>query len=108
MDTLAAAPAVRAARGWTPSWPSPPTTRQAARGELVELKADPGRASLETLPGEIGELERVRALGPPADLFDDAPEQPVTAWRSRAAAEYLSDLRARPRAATGAGRGRTR
>jgi hypothetical protein len=47
-----------------------------ARGELVELKADPGRATLETLLGEIGELERVRALGPPADLFDDAPEQP--------------------------------
>jgi len=72
--------------------------RDRGRGELAELKADPGRASLETLLGEIDKLERARALGLPADLFDDAPEQLVAAWRSRAAAEYPSDLRARPRA----------
>lgn len=49
------------------------------------------------LLGEIDKLEGVRALGLPAGLFDDAPEQLVAAWRSRAATEYPADLRARPR-----------
>jgi hypothetical protein len=83
-------------------------------GFLAELKADPGRVGLRTLLEEIEKLERVRAIGLPADLFADASERQVAAWRARAAKLYRSDLRAagepvrltlRPRCA---GRGRRR
>jgi TnpA family transposase len=63
-------------------------------GFLAELKADPGRVGLRTLLEEIEKLERVRAIGLPADLFADASERQVTAWRARAAKLYPSDLRA--------------
>ncbi|MEP6462278.1 MAG: DUF4158 domain-containing protein, partial [Frankiaceae bacterium] len=68
----------------------------AERGLLAELKTDPGRASLETLLAEIDKLARVRGLGLPVDLFTGATDTLVLAWRSRAAQEYPSDLRARP------------
>jgi hypothetical protein len=67
----------------------------AGRGRLAELKADPGRPSLETLLTEVDKLERLRMLGLPDGLFTDAPEKLVGAWRARAAKEYPSDLRAR-------------
>ncbi len=63
-------------------------------GFLAELKADPGRVGLRTLLEEIEKLERVRAIGLPGDLFADASERQVTAWRARAAKLYPSDLRA--------------
>jgi len=59
---------------------------------LQELKADPGQPGLETLLGEIGKLERVKAVGLPAGLFADVPEKLVGAWRSRAARMYPSDF----------------
>ncbi len=65
---------------------------------LAELKADPGRVGLKTLLTEIEKLERVRAIGLPADLFAHASERQVAAWRARAAALYPSDLRAAPEA----------
>jgi Domain of unknown function (DUF4158) len=64
------------------------------RGLLAKLKVDPGRISLETLLREIDKLTAVRALGLPADLFADALEKLVDAWRARAARSYPSDLRA--------------
>jgi hypothetical protein len=67
----------------------------AGRGRLAELRADPGRPSLETLLTEVDKLERLRMLGLPDGLFTDAPEKLVGAWRARAAKEYPSDLRAR-------------
>jgi hypothetical protein len=66
-------------------------------GVLAELKSDPARVSLESLLGEIDKLERIRGLGLPEDLFAGAPEVMVAAWRARAAVEYPSDLRDRPR-----------
>jgi len=42
---------------------------------LTELKADPGQLGVETMLKEISKLERVRAIGLPADLFADT-------WRS--------------------------
>lgn len=66
-------------------------------GLLAELKADPGQVGLETLLREIDKLTAVRALGLPAELFADASEKLVEAWRSRAARSYPSDLRAAPR-----------
>jgi len=49
-----------------------------------------------TILEEIDKLERVRALGLPADLFADCSEKLLGAWRARAAACYPSDLRAMP------------
>jgi hypothetical protein len=65
-------------------------------GVLAELKSDPGRPSLTTVLEEIDKLERVLALGLPADLFADCSEKLIAAWRARAAAAYPSDLRAMP------------
>lgn len=63
---------------------------------LTELKADPGQVGLETLLKEVEKLERVRALGLPSDLFADASEKVVAAWRARAATLYPSDFRIAP------------
>lgn len=63
---------------------------------LQELKADPGQPGLETLLAEITKLERVQAIGLPDSLLADAPEKLVTAWRSRAARMYPSDLAKAP------------
>ncbi len=67
------------------------------RGVLGELKADPGQVSLDSLLAEVDKLERIRSLGLPAGLFAGAPDPVVGAWRARAALEYPSDLRERPR-----------
>jgi Domain of unknown function (DUF4158) len=66
-------------------------------GLLVELKRDPGKASLNTILEEIDKLERVRSLGLPADLFEDCSEKLLAAWRARAAATYPAHLRAMPK-----------
>ncbi|MFN2506059.1 MAG: Tn3 family transposase [Acidimicrobiales bacterium] len=63
---------------------------------LGELKADPTRLTLETMLAEIDKLQRLRRLGVPADLFADASEKLVAAWRARAANAYPSDLRRCP------------
>jgi hypothetical protein len=57
--------------------PTSPGPRQ--QELLAELKADPGRASLETLLSEVNKLERVRALGLLADLFDGATDTLISA-----------------------------
>src|SRR5215467_4239249 len=67
------------------------------RGVLGELKADPGQISLDSLLAEVDKLERIRSLGLPAGLFAGAPDPVVGAWRARAALEYPSGLRERPR-----------
>jgi TnpA family transposase len=67
------------------------------RGVLAELKADPGPISLDSLLSEVDKLERIRSLDLPAGLFADIPDPVVAAWRARAAQEYPSDLRERPR-----------
>ncbi len=68
-----------------------------ARGGLLsELKADPGQASLDTLLAEVDKLTAVRELGLPADVFADASEKLLVAWRARAARSWPSDLRDAP------------
>lgn len=67
------------------------------QGMYAELRSDPGPAGLESLLAEIARLERVRAIGLPADLFSKAEEKRVALWRARAAAEHLAWLRAHPR-----------
>lgn len=60
---------------------------------LTELKADPGRVNLDTMLRELAKLDHVRSLGIPADLFADASERTVEAWRARASRAYPSDFR---------------
>ena len=69
----------------------------ASRDLLAQLKADPGRVGLETLLREIDKLNAVRSLRLPADLFADASDKLIEAWRARASRCYPSDLRAAPR-----------
>ena len=68
----------------------------AGRNLLAELKSDPGKVSLETLLREIGKLTAVRSLALPADLFADASDKLVEAWRARAARMFPSHLRDAP------------
>ena len=63
-------------------------------GLLAQIKADPGRVSLETLLGEVDKLTQVKALGLPASLFAGVSERVVAAWTARAMRAYPSDLRA--------------
>jgi TnpA family transposase len=65
-----------------------------ASGLLADLKADPGRLGLDTLLTEIEKLARVRAIHLPRTLFADSSDKLVMTWRTRAAAQYGSDLRA--------------
>ncbi|MFE9328502.1 DUF4158 domain-containing protein [Nocardia sp. NPDC052278] len=66
------------------------------RNLLAELKSDPGKVSLETLLREIEKLSAVRALKLPPELFADASEKLVDAWRARAARMFPSHLRDAP------------
>jgi hypothetical protein len=67
---------------------------------FTELKADPGKLGLETLLSEITKLKRVRAIGLPADLFDDVAEKRVARWRARCGTPR-ADARAAALPATG-------
>ncbi|MGH7743885.1 MAG: Tn3 family transposase [Candidatus Dormibacteria bacterium] len=66
------------------------------RSFLQELKEDPGPIQLDTLLTEITKLERVKAIGLPAGLFDDVSEKVVAGWRARAMTMYPSDFAAAP------------
>ncbi len=60
------------------------STADRAAGMLAQIKADPGRVSLETLLGEVNKLSQVKALGLPAGLFAGVSERVVGAWTARA------------------------
>jgi hypothetical protein len=61
-------------------------------GQLAVLKADPGPLGLDTLLVEVGKLNAVRAVGLPGDLFAEASDRIVAAWRARAARMFPSDF----------------
>ncbi|MGW4801717.1 Tn3 family transposase, partial [Nonomuraea sp. NPDC004297] len=61
---------------------------------MQELKEDPGPLQLETLLAEIVKLERVKAIGLPAALFEGVSEKVVAGWRARAMKMYPSDFEA--------------
>lgn len=69
---------------------------RAARLTLVDLKADPGRPTLDNVLAQIARLQRVRQLGLPPDLFADVAPKVIHVYRQRAAAESASALRAHP------------
>ncbi|MEU7988679.1 Tn3 family transposase [Streptosporangium canum] len=94
-DALAAAPDVEAeaapgAKG------QPPADVLARRAFLQELKEDPGSFQLDTLLAEIVKLERVKAIGLSAALFEGTSEKVVAGWRARAMKMYPSDFEAAP------------
>jgi TnpA family transposase len=64
---------------------------------LAEMKADPGKVSLDTLLREIEKLEAVKSLRLPPGLFAGCSERLVEAWRARATRSYPSDLAAAAR-----------
>lgn len=68
------------------------------RSALQELKLDPGRLSLETIQDEIDKLERLRACGLPADLFQGVSTKILDTYRQRASAEESYEIRRHPEA----------
>jgi hypothetical protein len=56
------------------------------------LKADPGRASTETMFEEIAKLEKLRSLKLPPALFAKAPRKILQGYRQRAAVEELTNF----------------
>ena len=68
----------------------PPESGQAV---LHDLRADPGRASLDNLLREMTRLERVRDLDLPFDLFDHLGPKVLQAYRQRVAVEAPYELR---------------
>jgi len=71
-------------------------SRETEQTALSRLRADPGRASLESAFAEIAKLARLRAVGLPEDLFEGVQPKVVRAYRMRAAAEPPSALQAHP------------
>jgi hypothetical protein len=63
------------------------------RARLQELRADPGRATLDNLFQEIAKLERIRALQLPPALFDDMAPTVLQTYRQRVAVEEPYELR---------------
>src|SRR5262249_55875341 len=64
------------------------------RLRLVDLKADPGRASLESLLIHIARLHAIRQVARLEDRFAGVAPHVVQAYGQRAAAEAPSELRA--------------
>lgn len=62
------------------------------------LKADPGRASTDTVLEEIAKLEQLRALNLPPALFVNVPRKILQGYRQRATVEEPYELRRHPRA----------
>jgi hypothetical protein len=60
------------------------------------LKADPGRASLESIQEELAKLELLRATALPNDLFAGVAPQVLRAYRHRVAVEEAYELRRHP------------
>lgn len=58
-----------------------------AESVLGLIKSAPGNVSLDSMMVEIAELEAVRAVGLPADLFADVAPKVLDGWRARAVVE---------------------
>jgi len=63
---------------------------------LHDLKADPGRLSLDSLLSQIDKLRRIRQVTLPPALFGGMSPKVVQIYRQRAAVEVPSALRAHP------------
>ncbi len=63
---------------------------------LDDLKADPGRMSVESVFAHVARLRRIQQLVLPPDLFAGVAANVIHLYRQRAAAEPPSELRAHP------------
>lgn len=61
-----------------------------------DLKADPGRAGLESVLKEVNKLRTIRNLELPDDLFHDIPHKVLKKYRQRVSTEDLRELRRHP------------
>lgn len=61
-----------------------------------QLKADPGRAGLESVLKEVNKLRTIRNLELPNNLFKDIPLKVLKKYRQRVATEDLRELRRHP------------
>ena len=68
-------------------------TPESQRTIWQTLKADPGRASTETMCLEIAKLEKLRSLKLPPALFAKAPRKILQGYKQRAAVEEPYELR---------------
>jgi TnpA family transposase len=69
---------------------------ETTRTVLQQLKADPGRASVEGFLDEVTKLERLRAVGVPAALFREVPHKVLALYRQRLMVEEPFELRRHP------------
>ena len=63
---------------------------------LAELRADPGRVSLESVLKEIAKLRRIAGVELPDNLFVSVPPKILQKYRLRAASEQPRELRNHP------------
>ncbi len=61
-----------------------------------ELKADPGRAGVDSVLKEVNKLRTIRNLELPNDLFRDIPHKVLKKYRQRVSTEDLRELRRHP------------
>ena len=61
-----------------------------------ELKADPGRAGVDSVLKEVNKLRTIRNLELPDDLFRDIPHKVLKKYRQRVSTEDLRELRRHP------------
>ena len=72
-----------------------PAAVDQAQPLLADLKADPGRPSVETVRQEIDKLEAIERLGLPATPFGAIPAKAMTGYRARVATEPPNQLKDR-------------
>ncbi len=63
---------------------------------FAELRADPGRASLESVLKEVAKLKRIAAIELPGDLFATVSPKILQKYRLRTASEQPRELRNHP------------
>lgn len=61
-----------------------------------ELRADPGRISLESVFSELKKLRTFQELNLPDDLFNGIPNKTLKKYKQRAVSEDISELRRHP------------
>lgn len=66
---------------------------------ITALRADPGRASVNSMRAELTKLQTIRNIGLPADLFAGTPIRDIDIYRQRVAIETPWELRRHPEAA---------
>ena len=63
---------------------------------MAELRADPGRPSLESVLKEIAKMQCIAKVGLPDGVFEKVPPQVLQKYRLRAATEPPRELRRHP------------